>query len=163
MPVAEASSSELGRGINFGGALEGDRGYGAWLSERHFDAVREAGFDTVRLPVKCSAHTETIPPYRVDGAFFDRLDEAVGWVLRRDLNIVLDVHHFDELAADVGGHTARFVALWAQIGERYASEGSRLSFELLNEPHDPLTAERWNALLVEALAIVCAHPTLSAP
>jgi endoglucanase len=154
MPVAEASSSELGRGINFGGALEGDRGHGAWLSARHFDAVREAGFDTVRLPVKWSTHTERTPPYRIDGGFFDRVDEAIGWALRRDLNVVLDVHHFDELAADAGGQTARFLALWAQIGERYASEGSRLSFELLNEPHEPLTAERWNTPLVEALAIV---------
>ena len=67
---------------------------------------------------------------------------------------MLDIHHFDELSADADGQAARFLALWSQISEHYASASERLSFELLNEPHDPLTAERWNRLLADALAVV---------
>jgi hypothetical protein len=59
---AEAAPSGPSRGISFGGALDGDRrGDDGWLQERHYDAVREAGFDTVRLPVKWSAHLEASP------------------------------------------------------------------------------------------------------
>ena len=105
--------------------------------------VREAGFDTVRLPVKWSAHRS-----------FERVDRAVEAALRRDLGVVLDVHHFDELSADPDGQAARFLALWSQIAEHYAGASDRLCFELLNEPHEPLTPERWNRLLADALAVV---------
>ena len=112
-------------------------------SERHLDVVREAGFDTVRLPVKWSEHPS-----------FERVDRAVDAALRRDLHVVLDVHHFDALSADPDGQAPRFLALWSQIAEHYASASDRLCFELLNEPHDPLTAERWNDLLADALTVV---------
>jgi endoglucanase len=72
----------------------------------------------------------------------------------RAVNVVLDVHHFDELYADTDRHTARFLALWSQIATRYASVGPGLSFELLNEPQDPMTAGDWNDLLMAALAAV---------
>ena len=116
--------------------------------------MRAAGLDTVRLPVKWSAHQAAEPPWRVADGFFDRVDRAVDAVLRRELNVVLDVHHFDDLSADVDRHRDPFLALWAQIAERYADRGPRLCFELLNEPHDPMTADTWNALLVDALGVV---------
>lgn len=60
---------------------------------------------------------------------------------------MLDVHHFD-------GPRERLLALWAQIAPHYAGADPGVSFELLNELHDPTTAEEWNALLAEALAVV---------
>jgi endoglucanase len=138
------------RGINLAGAFDGGRG--GWLSERHFDAVQRAGFDTVRLPVRWSLGGE--PPYRVDRACFDRVDRAVDAALRRHLDVVLDVHHFHELCADVERHRPAFLALWSQIAEHYATADRRLVFELLNEPHEPMAAEQWNELLAEALAVV---------
>ena len=116
--------------------------------------VREAGLDTVRLPVKWSAHSEAGAPYTIDGSFFDHVDRAVGCALRRDLGVVLDIHHFDELSTDADGQAARFLALWSQISEHYAGASERLWFELLNEPHPPMTPERWNRLLADALAVV---------
>jgi endoglucanase len=121
------------RGINLAGALE----------ERHFDVVREAGFDTVRLPVKWQDE---------DG--FERVDRTVERALARGLRVVLDVHHLDELSADPDRHRDGFLALWARIGEHYADADPRLCFELLNEPHEPMTAGAWNELLGAALAAV---------
>jgi endoglucanase len=120
----------------------------------HLDVVRDAGFDTVRLPVAWSPHLAVRAPYGVDEAFFERVDRAVDAALGRDLAVVLDVHHFDELSADADRERPRFLALWSQIARRYAGVGRRLCFELLNEPHEPLTADRWNALVAEALAVV---------
>jgi endoglucanase len=151
MPGADARW----RGINFGRALDTGLAAGdTWLRERHFDVVRAAGLDTVRVPVKWSAHQAAEPPWRVADGFFDRVDCAIDAALRRELNVVLDVHHFDDLSADVDRHRDPFLALWAQIAERYADRGPRLCFELLNEPHDPMTADTWNALLVDALGVV---------
>jgi endoglucanase len=142
----------LGRGISFGGALDGDRaGDADWLAAPHFAAVRQAGFDTVRLPVKWSAHQDATAPHALDAAFLARVDRAVEAALSHDLDVVLDAHHFDAAAAGARG---RLLALWTQIAERYAAVDGRLCFELLNEPHVPMTADAWNALLAEALAAV---------
>jgi beta-glucosidase len=146
----------LGRGISFGGALDDDRpNAGRWLVEAHFDAVKAAGFDTVRLPVKWSAHQAPAPPHRVDPAFLERVDRAVEAALARGLAVVLDVHHFDALSdRRAAGDESRLRALWDEVARRYAGAGSGLWFELLNEPHGAMDAERWNRLLVEALAAV---------
>lgn len=124
------------------------------LQERYFDDVRNAGFSTVRLPVRWSAHAGQSPPYLISPAFFGRVDWAVSQALRRDLNVVLNVHHYHDLNSAPDAHRARFVAMWRQIAEHYAIWPQRLCFELLNEPRDAMTPQAWNDLLPLALAAV---------
>ena len=123
----------LGRGISFGNALdalrEGDAGFR--LRERYFAEVRDAGFDTVRLPVKWSAHAAESLPYTISPALFERVDWAVGEALSQGLNIVLNVHHYDELNDAPLEQRPRFLGLWEQIAARYAGWPGRLYFELL--------------------------------
>lgn len=145
----------LGRGINFGNALDalGD-GPTLPLDERYFDEVAEAGLDTVRLPVRWSAYAEATPPYSIDPAFFRRVDAGVDAALDRSLHVVVNVHHYRDLCTAPDAHLPRFLALWRQIASRYADHSGRLCFELLNEPGGHLTASRWNAVLAQALAVV---------
>ena len=49
------------------------------------------------------------------------------------------------------------LALWQQIAEHYQSYPPTLVFELLNEPHDKLTADKWNPILAEAIQ-TCGGP-----
>jgi endoglucanase len=151
------SPARLGRGINFGNALDvpaDGRDLGFWLRERHFDEVKAAGFDTIRLPVRWSAHAQWTCPFAIASEFFARVDWAVDQALERELNVVINVHHYHELNEAPSAHTARFVALWRQIAWRFAERSDRLSFELLNEPRAAMTADRWNALVPAALAAV---------
>jgi endoglucanase len=154
--IAHEYNKRLGRGINFGNALEAPREgeWGVRLEERFFDEVKQAGFDSIRLPVKWSNHAGTEPPYVIDETFAERVDWAIENALKRDLNIVLNIHHYDELYDHPAEQSDRFVALWRQIATRYAHRSDRLYFELLNEPRNPLTAERWNDLYPKALAVV---------
>lgn len=148
------TSRRLGRGINFGNALDADDDRpGLPLRERYFGQVRDAGFSTVRLPVQWSAHADRCAPYLISPAFFERVDWAVHQALGQDLNVVVNVHHYHELNDAPSGHRARFLALWAQIAEHYASWSGRLHFELLNEPHGAMTAGAWNELIPAALAV----------
>jgi endoglucanase len=78
------------------------------------------------------------------------LHAAVG----RGLEVIVDVHHYNELSSDPSGQHDRFLALWSQIGERFADLAATVRFELLNEPHQELTAPRWNELLAEAMTVV---------
>lgn len=153
---AHEINTRLGRGINFGNALEAPS-EGAWgfrIEEPYFDEIKNAGFDTIRLPVKWSAHAEAKAPYKIDPKFFERVDWCVENALERDLNVVLNMHHYDEFYDDPNGHEERFLAMWRQIAPRYAGRSDKLVFELLNEPRDPMTPERWNEIVPKALAVV---------
>ncbi len=120
----------------------------------HLDVIRDAGFDTVRIPVAWSKHAATTVPFEIRAAFFGEVDVLIDAALERGLEVVIDVHHYDELSLDPEAHRERFLALWTQIGKRYAGLPPTVRFELLNEPHDQLTGRRWNQLLADALAVV---------
>src|SRR5262249_51370499 len=74
--------------------------------------------------------------------------------LANKLNIIVNVHHYDEMDADPDKQQARLVALWEQIAARYKDRPAGVYFELLNEPHDKLTEARWNAAIPALLAAV---------
>jgi endoglucanase len=125
------------RGVNLGNALEapneGDWGYR--IEPAHLAAIAAAGFDGVRLPVRWDAHMERAAPYQIEPAFLTRVETVVSEALAFGLSVQLDVHHYGALIDEPQREQARFVALWTQIGERFANAPDRLLFELLNEPH----------------------------
>ncbi len=144
------------RGVNIGNALDvGPDDRGGWTVDvSHLDVIRDAGFDTVRIPVAWSKHAAATMPYEIRPAFFAEVDVLIDAALERELEVVIDVHHYDELCVDPDAHHGRFLALWTQIAERYAELPATVVFELLNEPHSRLSGRRWNQLLAEALAVV---------
>lgn len=151
-----AANKRLGRGINLGNALdapnEGD--WGVTLKAGYFKTIKAAGFDTVRLPVKWSAHALPGAPYTIEPKFAARVDWAVGEALANGLNIVVNVHHYDELGAAPDAQLPRLAALWRQIARRYKDHPPGVMFELLNEPQGKLTEARWNAAIPKLLAAV---------
>ncbi len=146
----------LYRGINVGNALsapaEGDWGW--VLEEKHFDAIRRAGFDHVRVPVRFATHALREPPYTIDPHFLARVDWALDNVLARGMTAILDMHHDEELCRDPPAHRERFVAFWRQLAEHYRDWPEQLYLELLNEPVENLTPALWNEYLAEAYAII---------
>ena len=151
-------NQRLGRGVNFGNALEAPS-EGAWgmvLEASFFDVVKEAGFDTIRLPVSWTSHTDKESPYTVDADFMARVQWAVDEAIAHNLNIIVNVHHYDELNADPVNEEARYLSIWQQIAEHFKNYPDSVYFELLNEPHDAFNndATLWNQLLVKALNIV---------
>jgi endoglucanase len=151
-----AQAERLGRGINLGNALEAPRegDWGVTLQEEYFALIREAGFDSVRVPIRWSAHAQNASPYTVDGRFFERVDWVIDHATAQELNVVINMHHYDELFEDPQGQEERFLAMWRQIATRYRHRPDSLYLEPLNEPHGALTVERWNKLLAKAVAVI---------
>jgi endoglucanase len=151
-----AANRRLGRGINLGNALEApnEGEWGVRLKEDYFRKIKEAGFDSVRLPVKWSSHAGTAAPYTIDPEFFDRIDWAIDQATKHKLNIIVNVHHYGEMDTNPDEHSPRLVAMWEQIGERYKGRGANLYFELLNEPHTKLVDAKWNEVAAKLLATV---------
>ena len=149
-------NERLGRGINLGNALEAptEGAWGVTLKADYFQAIADAGFNSVRIPIRWSAHAGQMPPYAIDPDFFTRVDWAVHQALSRQLLAIINIHHYTELMDDPAGHKARFLAIWKQIAEHYKNYPSQLLFEILNEPHNKLTPSLWNSYLKEALSVI---------
>ncbi|MEM1105233.1 MAG: glycoside hydrolase family 5 protein [Pseudomonadota bacterium] len=146
--LSAVPQSPITRCMNLSNALEAPV-EGAWgyrVRAQDLVALSEAGFDTVRLPVKVSAHTGPAPEFLIAPQLLDRLDTVIGQALAAGLNIILDVHHFDEIYDDPDAETPHLEAIWRQLGARYAGAPEGLIFEVLNEPRGALTPARTAAL-----------------
>ncbi len=156
MPLAAHADPMILRGINLGNALETphEGQWGVVLQAGYFPIIRQAGFDTIRVPIDWEDHAGPAPDYIIDPEFFKRIDWVVTNAKDNQLNTVLDYHTDPGLLKEPDQYADRFVAIWKQIAEHYQHEPDEVLFELLNEPHDPLTAEKWNALIPRALAVI---------
>ena len=151
----------ISRCMNMGSALEAPK-EGEWgYTVRRDDLVRlkEAGFDTIRLPVRWSVHTEMGLPYEIDPALLARVDDIIGWTTEIGLQIVVNVHHYDLLNEDPDTHEPRLEAIWDQLSAHYIDAPETVIFETINEPHTNMSTERTDALNRRLMARLRAeHP-----
>jgi endoglucanase len=118
------------------------------------DFVKASGFDTVRIPVTWYIFTGEGPDYIIDGAWMDRVQEVVDYVISNGMFAIINIHHDDHLSGsgwengwlrlygdgepltdgEKAGMHLRFGRLWAQISERFRDYSEYLIFEGINEP-----------------------------
>src|SRR4029079_15633728 len=153
--VPPAAAVHFKKGINLGNRLdapdEGD--WGGVIEAEDFPFIAQRGFDHVRIPIRFSGHAGAASPYTIDAAFFSRVDTVLNQAAAANLAVVVDMHHYDDLAANVAAHRDRFVALWTQIATRYQSRPDTVAFELLNEPYMQLDTT-WNDVMVPAIRAI---------
>lgn len=131
------AAQPIRRCLNVANDLESppDEDWGYSIRAEDFARIRRAGFDTVRLPVKWSAYTGPGPNYRIDPTFLRRVDGHVTDAMDRGLQVILNVHHFDEFNVRPDAEEARLIAIWDQLAAYFRGRNEGLIFELLNEPH----------------------------
>lgn len=155
-PSRVIAKSPIAKCMNLGNALEapseGEWGYR--IRTQDMIRLRDAGFDTVRVPVKWSAHAESTAPYTVDPAIFQRVDQVATDALAAGLNVIVNVHHYEALMSDPETHELRLEAIWAQLSAHYADWPQGLMFEFINEPNGDMTTARVDALNARLLAEV---------
>lgn len=154
-----AANQSIGRGINLGNALDAPS-EGAWgirLEAGYFDLVADAGFDSIRVPIRWSAHAQKNAPYSIDGSFFERIDWVLEQAQRTGLVVVINMHHYDELMENPEQQRERFLSMWEQIATRYRNAPSSVLFEILNEPNGSMNADNgqlWNRYLAQAISVI---------
>ena len=146
----------LGRGVNLGDALEAphEGEWGVIVQAEYFRLMAEAGFDSVRLPIRWSAYAGDQAPFTIQPAFFERVDWAVNQALENGLVVIIDLHHYVEMMSEPDDHRERLMALWRQVAEHYQAYPEDVYFEVLNEPNGVLGGELWNEIAAEALAVI---------
>jgi endoglucanase len=148
-------NERLGRGVNIIGydPLWKSRSR-ARMQDKHFELIKEAGFDNVRIPLHPFRDAGIDEKNEITETWFEALDWAVEQSLLNDLMTILDFHEFGTMGQDPMGNKERFLATWEQMSERYSEQPDEVIFEILNEPNKELTPELWNQFHSEALAII---------
>jgi hypothetical protein len=96
----------------------------------------------VRVPVRFSGHAGDSPPYAIDAEFMARVRHVVDTSLAAGLNVILNMHHYDEVFTAPEQHRDRFASLWRQIATEFRDAPAGLWFELINEPHERLKRQQ---------------------
>jgi endoglucanase len=148
-------------GWNLGNTLDADPNETAWgnpqTTQGMIDAVRAAGFNTVRVPVTWMHHMDGPPGYTVDEQWLDRVEEVTNYVLSTGMYAIVNTHHEEWVSlmpnADHDEITRQIEQLWTQIATRFRDYGDRLVLETLNEPRTRDNTE-WTGGTPEARRIL---------
>lgn len=175
--AARAAALAIGRGVNFGNMFDAPT-EGAWgvRAEDRFIALvggSDPAIQSVRLPVRWSNHASADAQATIDPVFMDRVVDVVDKLLARGVVVVLNMHHYRQLdgdkldygeaavpdSADHALVRTRFLAMWAQIAQRFANYDARLLLEPYNEPHGLLDKQAngsrpWNDLVSRAVRVI---------
>ncbi|HEY4083813.1 MAG TPA: glycoside hydrolase family 5 protein [Burkholderiaceae bacterium] len=147
-----AAAQDLKRGVNIVGydALWKDPAQ-ARFQLRHMQAIKDGGFDHVRMNLQAFAHMDG--DYKLSPAWLKTLDALVEAGQKAGLQVILDEHNFEECSNDVAACRPKLQAFWRQIAQHYRDAPPTVLFEILNEPHGALDAA-WNEVLAENLQII---------
>ena len=107
-------------------------------------AVKNAGFKSIRIPVTYMGRIGPQTTYKIDEAWLDRIQEVVDWCIECDLYVIINIHHDGNQDSDNGAWldcsapnqnaiVAKFEACWRQIAEKFADYDEHLIFESMNE------------------------------
>lgn len=117
-------------------------------------AVKAAGYDAVRLPVRWQPHVTDESTMAVDKTWMSRVQQLVDWCMELDLKVILNTHHelwleshptYDRQEAN----NNKLAALWRQIATRFRDYDQRLAFAGMNEVNI-----NWQAPTAENTAVM---------
>ena len=154
---AKELASMMYAGINLGNLLEAPSGEGSWrndgkISEEYIKSLKNAGFNTVRIPCAWAAHfthRSTDPAYTIDTKWLHRVKKVISWCVQNDMYVILNCHYdkdgdtekdggwledhiFDDLLEP--SIIARQKAIWTQVASYMKDFDEHLLFAACNEP-----------------------------
>lgn len=120
---------------------------GVKTTEEMIEALKQAGFNTLRLPVSWHNHVDA--DFTINTPWLDRVQEVVDWAVERDMYVILNTHHdvYPEYYYPTEEHYATaekyITTIWQQVAERFKDYDQHLIFESMNEPRPRDTNQEW--------------------
>lgn len=147
--------SAMGAGWNLGNQLEAMSSEGvpnetAWgnpkITPALIQSIKEAGFDSIRIPISYLKNIGSAPNYTVDPAWLTRIKEVVDYAYSQEMYIIINMH-------GDGYHTVpgawlfcdssdqktikeKYQKVWQQIANIFVDYDDHLIFESMNEEFD---------------------------
>jgi len=145
---------------NGGLKIEGNwRGSGTpKVSQDMIQAVYDAGFKSIRIPVSWHNHMSNTSTYEIDSQWMARVKEIVDWAYELGMCVIINVHHDNLSEKTLPGNCgfaitsnsslqkkskAYLKSVWEQIAVEFKNYDHRLVFEVLNEPRCVDTDNEW--------------------
>lgn len=148
-------TEEMGAGWNLGNTMEAFSEYGPneemWgnpkVMPELFAAVKNTGFNTVRIPVTLLSAIGSAPDYKIDSAWLNRVKEVVDYAYNQGLYVILDGVHGDGYhsingswllvtESDQEAVKDKYQKVWKQYAEMFKDYDEHLIFESMNEVFD---------------------------
>ena len=149
----------MGKAWNLGNALDstsdGTVGETLWnnkfpVSKEMFDAVKAAGFDTVRIPVSymdkiVAVEDESGTVYTIDETYMARVKQVVDAAISANLFVIVNIHNdggngvegmwldITKTGDDFTDVKDKFSDVWSDIAATFADYDQKLIFEGFNE------------------------------
>ena len=155
------SVERMGNGINLGNSLDAtnlkefnpkknELDYEiSWhnppIDKKTFEAIHEAGLNTVRIPVTWEEHMDA--DGNISEVWMNRVQEVVDMALAEDLYVIINTHHEEWLDLHPDQETEmteRLRKVWLQIAERFEEYDEKLIFEGMNEPRLRGSEHEWD-------------------
>lgn len=121
---------------------------GAVTTKEMIDALKEAGFRTIRIPVSWHNHL-TDENHTISEAWINRVQEVVDYAIDDDMYVIINIHHdfskeYIYPSSEYLEQSKSYVTdIWKQIAERFKDYDEHLIMESLNEPRLVGTADEW--------------------
>ncbi|MCR8656658.1 cellulase family glycosylhydrolase [Paenibacillus sp. T3-5-0-4] len=136
-------------GWNLGNTLDSFGGETRWgnptTTKEMIDEIKNAGFQSVRIPITWDDNIGNEPDYIINAGYLDRAEEIVQYVLSNDMYAIINIHHhYGWEAVNVENKAAatdQLKKMWQQIAEHFKEYGDFLIFEAMNEPRN---GDDWN-------------------
>ena len=148
----EQITAAMGASWNLGNQLEsanaGVPNETAWgnpvIKKELLQAVKKAGFKSVRIPVSYLNKIGPQTTYKIEEAWLNRVQEVVDYAIEEGLYVIINMHgdgYYDTvdgawLDCSASYQTTivnKFKACWKQIAEKFADYDEHLIFESMNE------------------------------
>lgn len=150
----------MGTGWNLGNTLDANSRPGldaeiSWknpkTTQEMIDAVKEAGFNTVRIPVSWGTHTDysNDMEFKIDDQWLTRVKEVVDYCFNNNLFVILNIHHDTNKDYYYPSEAYREQSetyvkeVWSQVAATFSDYDQHLIFETLNEPRLTGTNYEW--------------------
>ncbi len=110
---------------------------GVKTTEEMIEAIRNAGFSTIRVPVSWHDHVSG-PDHEISEKWLNRVQEVVDWAYNRGMYVIINIHHDEDQFLPSSAHyeeSAHYVeCIWRQLADRFRDYDERLIMESMNEP-----------------------------
>jgi len=111
----------------------------------HFNAIKEAGFNAIRIPVTWYKACDADLNIRED--WMERVKEVVDYAVANDVYILLNSHHdnilFGILDSEIEESIIAMEKLWEQIAVTFRDYNEKLVFQGLGEPRTAGSPAEW--------------------
>jgi endoglucanase len=128
-------------------------------TQANITAVKNAGFNVIRIPVSWSKAVDA--SYNIRSDWMARVKQVVDYAVENDMYIILNTHHDEDIFrftnANKTASLAAFKKIWEQIADTFKDYNEKLIFEGLNEPREKGASWEWNGGNAEERANLNEH------